>query len=160
MSIRTRVACVAVRDGHIVLMEKLIPSYFNYKQLAPPGGGPELHETLEEACIREMDEETGLKINCPVLKGVVSYINHGNNDHAVTFFFVTDEVQGELITKEPEKHVPRWVEIETLTDNKLVPCYYKEFLKIMLNENSVVLLNARLEWNKKDSDKNFIWSIV
>ncbi|MEK8131579.1 NUDIX hydrolase [Paenibacillus filicis] len=158
MSIRTRVACIAIRYGRLVLMEKLIPSYFNYKQLTPPGGGLELHETLEEACIREMNEETGLTIHSPVLKGVVSYLNYGNSDHAVTFFFVTHEIQGDLIAKEPNKHIPRWVDIETIADNELVPHYYKEFIRIMLEGKD--FLNARLEWNKKESDVNFIWSIM
>ncbi|CAG7635891.1 NUDIX domain-containing protein [Paenibacillus allorhizosphaerae] len=158
MTIRTRVACIAVRDNGVVLMKKLIPSYFNFNQLTPPGGGLELNETLEEACIREMYEETGLIVEQPVMKGVISYINYANNTCAVTMLFYTNQVLGDLVTKEPEKHIPEWVDLTTIRENKLVPEYYNAFIGMVLAGRPLV--NARLEWNKPGAGVPFGWTVV
>ncbi|CAG7632186.1 hypothetical protein PAESOLCIP111_03355 [Paenibacillus solanacearum] len=158
MSIRTRVACIAVRDGQVVLMRKLIPTYFNYKQLTPPGGGVELNETLEEACVREMHEETGLIVEQPVLKGVISYMNYADRTCAVTMLFYADRIYGDLVTNEPEKHIPEWVDLGTVASNKLVPEYYSEMIGRLIAGQP--LINARLEWNKPGAVAPFVWTIM
>jgi len=136
-------------------MKKRIPSYFNFNQLTPPGGGIELHETLEEACKREVNEETGLVIANPILRGVVSYISHVNNGHAVTMFFVSTDVSGELQTMEPEKHAPEWVSLAELPTDERVPDYYRELIIRCIHSNQPI--NATLQWMKPDG--RFQWSI-
>jgi 8-oxo-dGTP diphosphatase len=149
---------MAIRDNCIVLMHKHIPSYFNYNKLTPPGGGLEPGETLEEGCIRELHEETGLWIAEPELRGVMSYINYGNRTQNVTMLFYTNNVQGELAVKEPEKHTPEWVELDTIDTNERVPDYYRAIIRHLLTGQP--LLNARLEWNKPGAMEAFTWTIV
>ncbi|WP_051620502.1 NUDIX hydrolase [Paenibacillus sp. UNC451MF] len=148
MPIRVRVACIGVRENKIVLMKKLIRSYFNFDQLTPPGGGVELHETLEQACIREMQEETGVIVASPKLRGILSYINHTNEGHSVTLLYVSTNLEGELITMEPEKHVPEWVDLSTLSNNERVPDYYRAMIARSLTQTDV--FNATIEWLKPD----------
>ncbi len=58
---------VIVRDGHVLLAlwnEPEVPTWML------PGGGVELHESLEEGVIREVREETGYDVELGVLLGV------------------------------------------------------------------------------------------
>ena len=60
---------VVVQSGHILLVErKAFPGKGLY---ALPGGFVNQNEKLEDACIRELKEETKLKIPLPVLKGSI-----------------------------------------------------------------------------------------
>ena len=59
MSIRVQVSCVAMRDNKMVFIKKTgREDLSTNNMLIPPGGHVELHESLEETCIREMLEET------------------------------------------------------------------------------------------------------
>lgn len=63
------VDAVIIQSGHILLVErKALPGK---GQQALPGGFVRQHETLIEACLRELREETKLKVPEPVLRGSI-----------------------------------------------------------------------------------------
>jgi 8-oxo-dGTP diphosphatase len=65
----TRLAAYAVvaRDGHILLSlwNEVVPGRWTM-----PGGGVEYHETVEDAVVREVREETGYDVSLVRLLGV------------------------------------------------------------------------------------------
>lgn len=64
------VDAVVIQSGHILLItRKVEPGKGLY---ALPGGFIDQNETLMESCIRELKEETGLKVPVPVLEGSLS----------------------------------------------------------------------------------------
>jgi 8-oxo-dGTP diphosphatase len=63
---------------------------------APPGGGVEYQELLEDALKREFIEETGLKINVEKFLFGCEFIK--NPLHAVELFFDTKKVGGTLMS--------------------------------------------------------------
>jgi ADP-ribose pyrophosphatase YjhB (NUDIX family) len=56
---RNRAAAVIIQNGNLLLMHRQKPGQDYY---ILPGGGVELDESFEEACIREVKEETGLDV--------------------------------------------------------------------------------------------------
>lgn len=70
----------------IVLVERFYPPY----GLALPGGFVERGERVEEAVLREVEEETGLRANIRRLLGVYSEPNRDPRFHVVSLVFVCD----------------------------------------------------------------------
>ena len=70
----------------IVLIERKNPPV----GLALPGGFVEVGESVEEAAVREMKEETGLEVKLSKLLGVYSDPNRDPRFHVVSVVFVGD----------------------------------------------------------------------
>jgi ADP-ribose pyrophosphatase YjhB (NUDIX family) len=56
---RNRAAAIIIKNGTLLLIHRKKPGQ-NYYIL--PGGGVELDESFQDACIREVKEETGLDV--------------------------------------------------------------------------------------------------
>ncbi len=56
---KNRATAIIIRDGKVLLIHRQKPGRDFY---VLPGGGVELEESFEEACVREVKEETGLDV--------------------------------------------------------------------------------------------------
>lgn len=85
-----------------------------------PGGSMELGETFEETCIREMYEETGIKITklkrLNVFSGPELYFKYPNGDelYSVTALFQAIEYSGELEIRDGESFELKFFDLDNL----------------------------------------------
>ncbi len=112
---RSRTACrgFVVKDGKILICHEI-----KDKQYFSPGGGIEKDETLEECCIREVCEETGILVE---VKDLIITVNEYYEDWKyITHYYICEAV-GEAethLTKEEISRglVPEWVDIEFIRE--------------------------------------------
>ncbi len=102
----------------------------DWKGYTLPGGHIEKGESIVDAVVREMKEETGLTILNPRLCGVKQFpIQDGRY---LVFLFCADKYEGELISSEEgEMH---WINKEELLSVNLVSDFH-ELLEVILNES-------------------------
>lgn len=95
-----------------------------------PGGHIEPGESVVDAVVREMKEETGLTIRSPRLCGVKQFPIEGGR--YLVFLFETDKFEGELASSEEgEMH---WVKISELSKVNLVEDF-DELIEVMLSDS-------------------------
>jgi 8-oxo-dGTP diphosphatase len=88
-----------VRQGdRILLVQRTRPPFVGYWGL--PGGGVELGETVEQALVREVAEETGLQVAIQRCLGYTDAIERDQAGrvrwHYVIFYFAAEPVGGDL----------------------------------------------------------------
>ena len=110
-----------VKDGRVLLIKRGLPPYRNYWSF--PGGGTKPGEGPREACIREVEEETGLDVE--VLEEVGSV--RGSP------IFSCKVLAGEAKAHPPETLTVSWIPL-TLTawfnqKAKLIVPFIREFLE-------------------------------
>lgn len=80
--------CVIFHGDAVVLVKR---KYNPFKgQYALPGGAVEIGETVEDACRREMREETGLDVRNLRLIGVYSKPDRDPRGHTVSIAYLAD----------------------------------------------------------------------
>lgn len=93
--------CVVNDNGQILLQRREDRNVWGF-----PGGAIELGESAEEAVIREVEEETGLKVKVEHLIGIYTkyFDEYPNGDKAQTIvcFFKLEIIGGNLSTKAKE----------------------------------------------------------
>jgi len=89
---------------------------------SPSGGGLKLGESFEECAVREVYEETGLKIRSGKVLGVTNDIFSEEDLHYVTVFVNGIYRGGEPRACEPEKCVEwRWFRRDNLSEDLFLP---------------------------------------
>lgn len=117
-----------IRNGDEYLLQDRIKK--DWRGFTLPGGHVEPGESIVDAVIREMKEETGLTVENPKLCGVKQFPIDGGR--YLVFLFVADEFSGEVISS--EEGAMHWVKKENLSKVNLVNDF-KELLEVMLDEN-------------------------
>ena len=103
-----------IYDGSKVLVQEKVDD--DYSGITFPGGHVEKGESLTDAVIREVFEETGLKISSPVLCGIKDWSNDDGSRYMV-LFYKTNKFEGKLSSSE-EGEV-RWMELEEMKKGQL-----------------------------------------
>jgi 8-oxo-dGTP diphosphatase len=105
-----------IRDGDaVLLLRRQKPpnqGLFNF-----PGGKIEPHEEPYEACLREVREETGLRIHRAALRAILTVITRATRAQWMLFAFVADRPSGNAEPIQTDEGELRWVsaaEIATL----------------------------------------------
>jgi 8-oxo-dGTP diphosphatase len=88
------VDAVITADNAIVLIRRKNPPYDGYWAL--PGGFVEYGETVEQAVLREVREETGLLVELAGVLGVYSDPERDPRGHVITVCFMARKISGEL----------------------------------------------------------------
>ena len=92
------VLCMIYREGEVLLQNRVKQDWRGY---ALPGGHVEPGESIVDAVIREMKEETGLTVLAPKLCGVKQFPIDGGR--YIVFLFKTDRLEGELHSSDEGK---------------------------------------------------------
>lgn len=120
------VLCLIHRGDEYLLQNRLKN---DWKGLTLPGGHVEHNESIVDAVIREMKEETGLTIHNPKLCGVKQFpIEEGRY---IVFLFRTDEFAGNVVSSNEGEM--EWVHKSELAHKNIVNDL-SELLRVMLED--------------------------
>ena len=143
MSIRVRVALMAVQDGRILLVRHLKDSK-TYWML--PGGGVRAGESLTVALKRELGEEAGVTVQGLRLQALCESIDPNSSRHILHVVFRGELVRGEArVTGDDERVVEvRWMPLDEFFDAPFYPDV-KDYL-LQAAERPVGPLYRELRW--------------
>jgi len=118
--VRVGVAAVILREGHILLGERIGSHGAN--TWATPGGHLELGESIEECAERETLEETGLTVGSFKKLAFTNDVFEKEGKHYVTLFVVASCLTGEPQVTEPNKCKQwQWFELDKLPEPLFLP---------------------------------------
>ena len=120
------VLCLIHTEDSYLLQDRVKNDWKGY---ALPGGHIEPGESIVDAVVREMKEETGLMIKAPRLCGIKQFPIEGGR--YIVFLFETDQFEGELVDSDEGKMY--WVKKSELLNVNLVDDF-NELIEVMLND--------------------------
>ena len=100
--------CMVYSGSRVLVLNRRDP---NWPGVTFPGGHVEKGESLTDAVIREVCEETGLRITAPRLCGVKDWMN-GDGSRYMVLLYKTDRFEGEPAGSDEGDVF--WVELNSL----------------------------------------------
>ena len=125
-NVELTVLCLIHRENQYLLQDRVKEDWKGYTL---PGGHVEKGESIVDAVIREMKEETGLTVYHPKLCGVKQFPIE--NGRYIVFLFTTDNFEGEVVSS--EEGSMHWMNKDELLKEDLVSDF-TELLQVMLDE--------------------------
>jgi len=137
----------ALRDEQVLLVRRV--SDPNRGLWVAPGGKVDDGESPDECAVREMREETGLVIEQPVLRAVVTETSPRPDYRWLTFIFVAWDFDG-TFTPAPGIGEFRWVPVDEVTKLPIPPADAIFFPRLLQDGTT---FNAKFEY---DADLNLL----
>ncbi|MBG9654090.1 NUDIX hydrolase [Cytobacillus firmus] len=123
--IRVDVASALINDenGNILLVKNIKDDSFYW---GPPGGAVEKGETLEQAVIREVREETGFNIEVTGLNSIREVFFTEKEHHALIVTFFAKIIDGQINIIDPDNEISevKWVDYQTAKE--LMPFLFEK----------------------------------
>lgn len=128
-----RACAIIINDNKLLAMKNDLTPYYYL-----PGGRVTLHESAEDAVLREVREELGIevKISRPLWFAQQFFIDDGSGDkfHELCTYFLIDTSGTDLLARGNKfdglvtKHHERfkWLEFDNLKNEYLYPLFIKE----------------------------------
>ena len=123
------VLCLIQKENKYLLQNRVKSDWRGFTM---PGGHIEAGESIVDAIVREMKEETGLTILNPKLCGVKQFPIE--NGRYIVFLFSVTEFEGELVSSEEGEMY--WVDKKDISDLDAVEDL-QEMIDVILDENLI-----------------------
>ena len=120
--------CMLYNGSRVLIQNRTDP---NWSGVTFPGGHVEKGESLTDAVIREIFEETGLRITAPRLCGIKDWVNDDGSRYIV-LLYKTDQFEGTL--QSSEEGDVAWVELEDMLKMPTTPGM-ETLLQVFLNDD-------------------------
>ncbi len=135
--------CMVYDGNRILVQDRMNP---DWPGITFPGGHVEPGESFVDSVIREVEEETGLKISNVQLCGIKQWTHREGKYRYIVLFYKTDTYSGEL--KSSDEGRVFWIEKEDLKNYVLAEGFegmFEVFENDKLSENYHWFTNG--EWN-------------
>jgi ADP-ribose pyrophosphatase YjhB (NUDIX family) len=127
----------AIRDDAVLLHRRVKDP--NKGLWVAPGGKLEPDESPEECAIREMREESGLEIETPLLRAIMTEVSPRPDYQWITFIFAATRWRGELAPA-PGIGEFRWVRAREVFDLDIPPTDRVFFSRVLRLDDPPLLL--------------------
>lgn len=137
--------CMIQDEDKVLLLDR---QHDNFKGFIPPGGKVEFPESIIEAAIREVREETGLEVSNLIYKGLYEYVNPIAQDRYMIFNYITNDFEGELLEDAPEGKAV-WVKIEDAYNLPMQKSIRRRF-PLFFKDGT---FEIQVEWNHENNQE-------